>query len=186
MYAAFVKLINMSLASGILIAVVIALRFLLRKIPKKYICILWALVGLRLICPFSISSALSAYNYIGHSAESNGQVEYIHYNGKSEKPKAEVTITIPAESEKNDGPTVIFTTKDFYIPTVFGIWAAGFAAMVSYAACSYYLIRKQVQISIPLDRCNGLRNMYLCDEIPSPFILGVVKPKIYLPSALDA
>lgn len=185
MYAAFVKLLNMSAAASILIAVVIALRFLLRKTPKKYICILWAIVALRLICPISISSAVSAFNYIGHTPQSSGQVEYIHYNGKSEKPKAEVTITIPTESEKNDGPTVTFTKKDFYIPTFFGIWAAGFASMVLYAAYSYTNVRVQVRQSIPLERRNYRRDIYICDYIPSPFILGVVKPKIYLPSTLD-
>lgn len=181
MYTAFVKLLNMSAAAGILIPIVIALRFLLRKTPKKYICILWALVALRLVCPFSISSALSAYNYIGNGAESSGQVEYVHYNGKSEKPKAEVTITIPAESEKNDGPTVNFTTKDFYIPTLLGIWAFGALVLAIYAAISYYRIRLQVRESICL---RG--NIYLCDRIPSPFILGILRPKIYLPSELDS
>lgn len=185
MYAAFVKLLNMSAASAILIAVVIALRFLMRKVPKKYICVLWAIVALRLICPISISSAVSAYNYIGHQEAGSGQVEYIHYNGKSEKPKAEVTITIPIESEKNDGPTVAIETKGVYIPTLIVFWATGFAAMVLYAAFSYRRVRIQVRESIPLDSGNYRRDIFVCDHIPSPFILGVLKPKIYLPSVLD-
>lgn len=180
MYTAFVKLLNMSAAAGILIPIVIALRYLLRRSPKKYICILWALVAVRLVCPFSISSALSAYNYIG-SHESSGQVEYIHYNGKSEKPKAEVTITLPAESEKSDGPTVNFETKDFYIPTLLGIWAFGASVLSIYAAVSYYQLRLQVRESLRLRR-----GIYLCDHIPSPFILGILRPKIYLPSGLDS
>lgn len=180
MYAAFVKLLNMSAASSILIALVIVVRFFLRKIPKKYICILWAIVAVRLVCPTSISSAVSAYNYIGHHAESSGQVEYIHYNGKSEKPKAEVTITLPVESEKNDGPAANFMTKGIYIPTFLGIWAAGAAALLGYAAISYYRIWVQVRESIRLRS-----NIFICDYIPSPFILGFIKPKIYLPSHLD-
>ena len=180
MYAAFVKLLNMSAAAGILIAAVIVLRFLLRKIPKKYICVLWALVALRLICPFSISSAVSAYNYIGNHAQSSGQVEYIHYNGKSEKPKAEVSFTLPAESEKDDGPTVYFMTAGVYIPTLLGLWAAGVSSLFIYAVISYSRIRIQVRESI---RLRG--NIFLCDHIPSPFILGIIQPRIYLPSELD-
>lgn len=178
MYAAFVKLLNMSAAASVLIGVVLVLRFLLRKIPKKYICVLWGLAALRLVCPFSFSSALSAYNYIGPVRESTGQVEYIHYNGKSEKPKAELTLTIPVES--TDGPAAQFVTKDVYIPTFFTIWAVGAAAMLTCAAVSYYQIRLQVRESIRLRK-----NIFICDHIPSPFILGMFRPKIYLPSVLD-
>lgn len=86
MYAAFVKLLNMSAASGILIAAVIGLRSLLRKVPKKYICILWALVALRLVCPVTISSSLSVFNHVGTYHPDNGQIECIRYNEKTEKP----------------------------------------------------------------------------------------------------
>lgn len=179
MYAAFVKLLNMSTAAGILIPVVAALRFLLRKIPKKYICILWALVGLRLVFPFSFSSPVSAYNYIGSQDQSSGQVEYVHYNGKSEKPMAEVSIVLPVE-ETQDGPAARFVTMDAYIPTLAGLWAAGCASLLIYAAVSYWQVRMQVRESIRLRK-----NIYLCDHLPSPFILGIVCPRIYLPSELD-
>lgn len=185
MYTAFVKLLNMSAASGVLIAVVIALRFLLRRIPKKYICILWAIVALRLACPVSISSPVSAYNYLGSGAESSGQVEYIHYNGKSEKPKAELTIPLPTEPVGESTPAAEPAVKDVYIPTMMGIWAAGVAAMLAYAAVSYWRVRMQVRESIPRDGRQYRQKIYLCDHIPSPFILGIIRPKIYLPSNLD-
>lgn len=182
MYAAFVTLLNMSASAGILIAAVLVLRFLLCRVPKKYICILWAFVALRLVCPFSFSSAVSAYNYIGRSSTpTSTQVEIIHYNGKTEKPSAEVSAFVPVESEKQDGPTVVYVTKAVYLPTIIGIWAAGAGAMALYAAVSYYEIRRQVSESI---RMRG--NLYLCDRIPSPFILGILSPKIYLPSDLTA
>lgn len=178
MYAAFVKLLNMSAASGVLIAVILVLRFLFRKAPKKYICILWAIAALRLICPVSLSSPISAYNYIGRNTQPTGQVEYIHYNGKSEKPKAE--IMLPAASESTDSSAVQSTTKDIYIPTLLGLWACGAAILAIYAAISYHRIRLQVRESI---RLHG--NLYLCDCIPTPFILGIFKPRIYLPSTLN-
>ena len=92
MYAAFVKLLNMSAAAGILIAVVFLLRVVMKRAPKKYICFLWGIVALRLICPISISSAISAFNYIGYTSQSGGQIAYIQYNGKSEKPMGELPV----------------------------------------------------------------------------------------------
>lgn len=177
MYAAFVKLLNMSAAASILIAAVIVLRFLLRRAPKKYICLLWAIAALRLIVPISISSAVSAYNYIGMQQQ-NGQVEYVQYNGKSEKPMGEITAFYP-EVFLDEAETVQSHRADFYLPTVMGIWAVGFAAMLCYAAMSYRRLRKQTDEAV---RFQG--NIYRCDHLPSPFILGIVRPKIYLPSDL--
>ena len=105
MYSAFVKLLNMSAASGILIAAVIGLRFLLRKVPKKYICILWALVALRLICPVTISSSLSVFNHVGTYHPDNGQIAYIQYNEKTEKPMGEIPYYSRTDSSP-DGPTL--------------------------------------------------------------------------------
>lgn len=179
MYSAFVKLLNMSAASGILIAAVIALRFLLRKVPKKYICILWALVALRLICPVAISSNLSVFNHVGTYHPDDGQIAYIQYNGKTEKPMGEIpfmgnTISSP------DGPTVVYHTPNFYLPTAMLIWAVGLAAMLLYAAISYFRICRRTQESVRFRR-----NIYLCDRIPTPFILGMFNPRIFLPSDLS-
>lgn len=84
MYGAFVKLLNMSAASAILIGVVLVLRMVFRKLPKKYLCVLWLFVALRLCCPFMLSSSLSVFNHIG--AYHNGQLEYVRYNEKTENP----------------------------------------------------------------------------------------------------
>jgi len=72
MYEVFTKLLNMSLTASILVLLVIILRLVLKRAPKKYVCILWALVALRLICPFSISSAFSAYNVLNQDTILNG------------------------------------------------------------------------------------------------------------------
>lgn len=180
MYAAFVRLLNTSAAAGILIAVVIALRFLLRKAPKKYICILWALVALRLIVPLSISSSVSAYNFFGSAREGSGPVEYIYYGDAGEI--ANVGFVLPAESEKDDGPTVNYAIIDFSLSPLMVVWTAGVTIMALYAGFSYRHVRKQVDSAIPIDR----RNLFLCDYISTPFILGILSPKIYLPSTLDA
>lgn len=174
MYAAFVRLLNMSVAGSILIAAIVLLRLVLRRAPKKYLCLLWAIAALRLCCPVSISSAVSAYNYIG--SQSSGQVEYIQYNEKSEKPMGELPAfagAIPSQENPQ-------AQHAFYLPTVMGIWAAGVAVMLAYLVVSSLQLRKQTEEAVRL-----YKNIYLCDRIPSPFILGVLKPRIYLPSWLD-
>ncbi|MGM9601878.1 MAG: M56 family metallopeptidase [Faecousia sp.] len=175
MYSAFVKLLNMSAASAVLIAAVLVLRFFLRKVPKKYICILWAFVALRLICPVSFSSRASVYNHVGTYRPANGQIEYIQYNEKTEKPMGEIPFATTQAT--SDGPTMTVHRPNFYLPTAMLIWAVGMAGMLLYAAISYYRIWKRTRESIPYKR-----NLYLCDRIPTPFILGMVKPRIFLPS----
>lgn len=181
MYEVFTKLLNMSLTASILVLVVIILRFALKKAPKKYLCILWALVALRLLLPFSISSSISAYNVLHQNTISGGQVEYFEYNGKTEKPQ--LTFEVPALVNDNYSPdsmTVGRKTSGVYMPTVVYIWAFGVILMLGYAVASYAGLRKEVKASI---KKNG--NIYVCDEINSPFILGVIRPRIFLPSGMS-
>lgn len=181
MYEVFTKLLNMSLTASILVLIVIILRCVLKNAPKKYICILWALVAIRLICPFSISSAFSAYNVLGQENVSNGQVEYFEYNGKSEKPQ--LTFEVPVLVNDNYDPnsmTVGTKTSGIYMPTVVYIWLLGVIVMFSYAVASYSQLHKKVKASIKKDN-----HIYVCDEINSPFILGIIRPRIYLPSGIS-
>lgn len=180
MYEVFTKLLNMSLTAGILVLIVIILRLVLKRAPKKYICILWALVAFRLILPFSISSSISAYNVLHQNTISGGQVEYFEYNGKTEKPQ--LTFEVPALVNDNYSPdsmTVGTKISGIYMPTVVKTWLAGVIVMFAYAIVSFCHLRKKVRASIKKDD-----NVFVCDEISSPFILGVIRPGIYLPSGL--
>lgn len=181
MYEVFTKLLNMSLTASILVLLVIILRIALKKAPKKYICILWALVAIRLICPFSISSSLSAYNVLQQDTISSGQVEYFEYNGKTEKPQ--LTFEVPALVNDNYSPdsmTIGTKTSGVYMPTVVYIWVFGVILMLGYAVVSYARLCKEVKASIKKDN-----NIFVCDEINSPFILGLIRPRIYLPSGIS-
>lgn len=181
MYEVFTKLLNMSLMASILVLIIIVLRFALERAPKKFICILWALVALRLICPFSISSVFSAYNMLDKNTISSGQVEYFEYNEKTEKPQ--LTFEVPALVNDNYSPdsmTVGTKTSGVYMPTIVYIWLFGVFVMVAYALISYARLCKEVRASIKKDD-----NVYVCDEISSPFILGFIRPRIYLPSGIS-
>lgn len=181
MYNAFAMLLNMSLTAGILAVAIIVFRFCFQKVPKKYICILWALVGLRLLCPISLPSSLSVFNLMNTGTNSLGHVEYFRYSGTSEKP--ELLFDLPgvifndmSPGSVNNGPH----TSDLYLPVVMEIWLFGVIVMLAYALFSYIELKKETSASIP---CQD--HTYACDEIKSPFILGFIQPSIYLPSGMD-
>ena len=181
MYHFFTKLLNMSLTAGILALAVMVLRLCLRKVPKKFICILWALVAVRLVCPVGISSSLSVFNFLHTEMEDAGQVEYFRYNEKTEKP--EILFDVPAlvnDDLATDSMTIGTHTSDVYLPTIIWIWILGAAGMLFYALLSYLQLRKEISASL----CRK-DNIYVCDDIASPFILGILRPRIYLPSGMS-
>lgn len=94
MNAVFVKLVNMSVAAGWLILAVLVLRLLLKKAPRWITCLLWAMVAVRLVCPISLQSPVSAYQVAAPAAvQESGQVEYFHYVYESgDKPSIQLDV----------------------------------------------------------------------------------------------
>ena len=181
MYDVFTKLLNMGITAGILALAVILIRLVLKRAPRKYICILWALVALRLLCPISISSPLSVFNLINSGGNPTGQVEYFQYNGKTEKPSLVFDVPALVNDDASPGSMMVGTrTSDLYLPTIMYIWLTGTAVMVVYALVSYFRIKRETAASI-----RNNRQYYICDEINTPFILGIIRPRIFIPSGLD-
>lgn len=180
MNAVFLKLVNMSAAASWLIIAVVLLRPLLKKAPKWLPCLLWAAVALRLICPLSLSSELSVYNLSRFDVAKTGQIEYFSYGGGSEKPLIEFNADALAPEPEGDRAPEVRRNPDAYLPTFMWIWLLGFAVMLLYAACSYLELRRRVRRSTPL---RG--NIRLCADIDTPFILGLIRPLIYLPAGMD-
>lgn len=190
MYAAFTRLLNLGLSVSWLVAAVLVLRLLLRRAPKWTRCLLWALVALRLVCPVSLESDLSVFNLRStDAASSNGAVEYVQYNEKTEKPALVWTQpTLPsaapessAPAQPSAAPAVPVKTHTTYLPPVLLIWAVGVGVMLLYALLSVVLLRRKIAPALVLRE-----NILLCDELPSPFILGLLRPRIYLPASLTA
>lgn len=180
MYDAFTKLLNMSLTASVMILAIIVFRFCLKRIPRKYICVLWGLVAIRLICPISISSAFSVFNLTNMETSATGQIEYFRYSGHTEKP--EVVFETPSLFVSEQTDNEVSTTKhtsDLYLPTIISLWFIGVVAMLGYALVSFLRLRKEVSASI-----RRQKNVYVCDEIKTPFIFGIVRPKIYLPTGM--
>ena len=175
----FLKLLNLSISASWLVLVVLALRLVLKRAPKWVNVLLWGMVALRLMLPFSIESALSLIP----SAETLSP-EVVRFD-----PAPTITsgVTIidnavnPSLSE-SFAAAPLASVNPLYVWTYLAgwVWLIGLAAMLLYALVSYLRLRRRVSVSIPL-----WENIYVCDEVPSPFILGIAKPRIYLPSALD-
>jgi len=159
----FLEIVNMSVAASWLIMAVILLRMILKKAPKIINYLLWALVGFRLICPYTIESVLSLIP----SAETvPADIMY-----------TQTPILLNEISPKIEGsinPMQIISEVSSYI------WIIGTLGMMLYMIISYILLRNKVRASI-----KAKDNIYYCDSISTPFILGFIRPRIYLHSDID-
>ena len=174
----FLKILNMSIAASWLILAVMLFRFILKKVPKWITVLLWGIVALRLVVPFSFESALSLIP----SAET-----FNAHNIQYETPA--IHSGIPAVNHavnpvlgETFAPNPAGSVNPLYVWTfiVSVIWFIGIAAMLLYTVISYVRVRRSVAERVPYEG-----NIFLCDHVKSPFILGLVRPKIYLPSGVD-
>ncbi len=175
----FLKILNMSIAAGWLILAAVFLRLLLRKAPRKIVCLFWGLAGLRLVLPVSIRSLFSL---IPSRDTVPADIAL--------SPAPAIDSGIPAvNSAVNpiigsfapDPQTVASVNPlQVIIPAAAIIWLAGACAMLLYTLISYLKMRRTVTAAVPA----GGR-VYACDEVDSPFILGVFRPRIYIPSAME-
>ena len=179
MAAVFLKLLNLSISASWLVLAVLVLRLISKRSPKWVNVLLWGIVALRLVLPFSIESALSLIP----SAEtvSPAAVQFA--------PAPTITSGVSViDNAVNSSLSEHFaavptaSVNPLYVWTEIAgwVWLIGLGAMLLYALVSYLRLRRRVSVSLCVRE-----NIYLCDAISSPFILGVVKPRIYLPSGLD-
>ncbi len=172
----FIKILNMSITASWLIIAVMVTRLLIRRAPKWISCLLWGFVMIRLIFPFSLESSLSVIP----SREVIPQDIAV-----SESPA--ISTGVPAINStlnpimESLAPDAGNSVNPLQVWTSVGtwIWIAGIIAMLAYALVSYFKLKKQVAASVPLRD-----GVMVCDEVKSPFILGVFKPMIYIPSNL--
>ena len=179
MAAVFLKLLNLSISASWLVLAVLVLRLVSKRSPKWMNVLLWGIVALRLVLPFSIESALSLIP----SAETVSPVAV------QSAPAPTITSGVsvidnavnPSLSEHFAAvPTASVNPLYVWTEIAGWVWLIGLGAMLLYALVSYLRLRRRVSVSLPVQD-----HIYLCDAISSPFILGVVKPHIYLPSGLD-
>jgi beta-lactamase regulating signal transducer with metallopeptidase domain len=179
----------MGITSGYIIIAVLLIRACLRKAPKKYSYLLWAVVGFRLICPVSFSSIFSIFNFgllqPNQAAVNTRTIRYIPDNiGYMAKPK--ISTGLPAaddllnQSLPAAEPTASVNPMQIILAVAAILWIAGMAGLLIYSIISYIRLRKRISKAVLLKD-----NIYECDEISSPFVTGLIRPRIYIPFRLS-
>ena len=174
----FLKIINMSISASWLVLAVVLLRLILKKAPKWISVLLWGFVAIRLICPLSIESVLSLIP----SAETVSPYIMMDWTPEISTGIGSVdTVINPIITQTfAPNPATSANPLQILIPVAGILWLTGIAAMLLYTAVSYFLLRRRVATAVLLRN-----NIYQSENVDSPFVLGIIKPKIYLPFQTD-
>jgi len=169
----FVTLVNMSISAGWIVFAVLMLRMLLKKAPKWVNVLLWGIVAVRLICPFSFESALSL---IPSPQTINPEVALNPAVIDSGVPIIDSVVnpvisnaTIIPQPEKE------INLLTFIMPYLAGVWLVGVIALLIYTIVSYLRLKKKIGTAVLLRD-----NIYQSEAVVSPFVLGIIKPEIYI------
>ena len=183
----FQTVLNMSIAAAVIIAAVLLARLLLRRAPKSFSYALWAVVLFRLLCPVSVSSAVSLLGLLDAPAQENTQyTTVIEYYAPPAAPQLSappvsasappaVSAPVVTGGEAVSGQVYTGGMEPLEIASI--VWALGVCAMLLYGAASYIRLRRSLVGNMALEG-----NIRLADSINSPFVLGIFRPKIYMPS----
>lgn len=195
MEAVFVKLLQLSLPAGALVLAVMGLRLVLRRAPRWTFCLLWGLVALRLISPVSLESSFAwmpaglgdgtlveewTDDYVGDTAmvhDTAPGYDAAAEVGSGPIPAGEGGTYVVTNGEGSGPPD---TVESAVVPVLSRIWAAGVIIMALYALVSTLGLRRRLATATRLDA--GIRQS---EWVPSPFVLGLFRPTIYLPYAIQ-
>lgn len=195
MHRLFPIVCNMSLTASVVILAVLAVRLLLRRAPKVFSYALWAVVLFRLLCPVSITSAVSLLGALGAPAQERSAVtsvvEYVPADIVRNMAPAVTPLPqepFPAEPGENIVSTAPSVTQPDAAPisplsgpvaVLTLTWLTGMALLLLCSVVSLLRLHRRLVGAVRLED-----NIYLADYIPSPFVMGLFRPKIYLPSTL--
>ncbi len=169
----FLNILNMSISASWIVLAVLILRFLLKKSPKWITVLLWGIVGIRLICPFSFESVLSLIP--------SGETVPINI-ATAHTPQIDSGVPIINNAVnpiiiENFTPTLENSVNplQIVISVVAMIWLVGVFTMIIYTVVSYFKVKNKVKTAVLLRD-----NIYQSETVTSPFVLGIIMPKIYL------
>lgn len=186
----FLTLVDMSVAAGWVALAVMAVRLALKKAPRWITVTLWALVAVRLVCPVMLESSVSLMRLEGSRDAVDDMLG--SYSGPSSSywdihEEFQMAVDAGIEPIHGGGGNYYVITGETPTTPVGTVadhaakwWVAGMIVMLAYSMWSYLQLKRRVAPSMHLSD-----NIYLCDYIDTPFILGVFRPKIYLPSSMD-
>ena len=192
----FLQIVQLSLEAGFLVLVLLLLRLVFRSAPKWLHCLMWALVAVKLVCPFGIeieASPMPRSDAVRSSVESTASVSESvgelpeQHPTQQEQPSQSHGTGIQSHVMQNEPkPAGSRTILPFAVKIGSWIWLAGMAGILLYAAASTIALRRRLADAVPLD--NSTENpdrIYRSDRIQSAFVFGIVRPKIYLPFGID-
>lgn len=193
------EILDMSFKAIWLILTVIFVRILFQKLPKYIRCILWALVAIRLVCPFSIESAFSLVPLVTYTQDevsdnsSDSKVELLDANSVVPENNSQVDEISEQENyiaeddgsaNKTDdieGTNNNIANTDVVTENIYSIiWLFGMLAIFTHSVISYIRLKRRIGTGTNYDDI-----IWICDAVETPFIIGFIKPRIYLPSNMD-
>lgn len=183
LHTVFSAVLNMSITASISILVILLARIILKHAPKIFSYALWAVVLFRLLCPVSLTSQFSLMGLFPAPTTETGRIEYVSLDvPNTERPA--ITVDVPAsdldQTTDNSVEVMIAGSIDFLISAASIIWICGVAAMLLFHLLQLIPLRRKLTGAVPLKD-----NIYLADYISTPFVMGLIHPKIYLPSAMS-
>lgn len=185
----FIRILNMSLTGSFVILAVMAVRILLRKTPSIFSYCLWAVVLFRLLCPVSFTAAFSPLSALQTPSDLHGRIEYIpediaQFVQSSEPSVAadanNMTTTLLQDGISAAVKSETLSTAELVIMIGTGIWLLGIVIMAAYSIVT--LIRLNPKLKNATWERN---NIYITNKISTPFVIGLIRPRIYLPDALS-
>ena len=192
MEALFLKILSLSLGATYVAAAVIALRFLMKRTPRWIVCAMWGLVAIRLLCPFTLESAVSlapSPDFRPAQLNSANQPETL---AQTPRPSAAQPAQAGAVQAPTESPAQVPASAPAEIPeesqtptqsriALFArVWLLGVAGMLGYLIFSTLRLRRRVGVSIPM-----AENVRCSESVDTPFVLGVFHPVIYLPASVS-
>ncbi|MCM1325414.1 MAG: M56 family metallopeptidase [Bacteroidales bacterium] len=186
----FIRILNMSLTGSFVILAVLAIRILLKKAPRIFSYCLWAVVLFRLLCPISFSAAFSPFNALSSPTVEHGMIEYIPQDAIQPAqllpPQDEPAAPVVKQGGTDNADAGRAATDPIEYPTVsllqitVTIWLCGILLM------AFYSIFMLVRLKRHLRRAVWEKdNIYSTNAISTPFVIGMVHPRIYLPASLE-
>ena len=179
MESVFLHLLNMSITAGWLVLAVVVLRLVFRRAPKWIHCLLWVLVAVRLLCPVSVESVLSLIP----SAETVPVDRFLYDVPAIHSGVPAVDAVVNPIISNGFAPQPMNSVNPMQVVSILAsyVWVLGMAAMVLYAVITTLRLRHRVR-----EAAYVRDNIWQCDRIATPFILGIIRPRIYLPTLLGA
>lgn len=174
----FIKIFNLGVTAGWIVLAVLLLRPLLRRAPKWINCLLWGIVGLRLVFPFSLESIFSLIPSAEPLPENIMMTPTPEINSGIGAINNTVNPIISESMTPGIGTSV--NPMQLIVAVAANLWVIGIALIAIYGVVSYIRLALRVRVSV-----KHRDNIYFCDEVDSPFILGVIRPRIYLPSGMS-